>query len=50
MELIFDKPDNLPFGKKSENVKGKLYLEVIITIFPSLTIVLSLRDVAKTVF
>ena len=38
------------FGKRSENVKGKLCLKVIIAIFPSLTIVLSLRDVAKTVF
>ena len=38
------------FGKRSENVKGKLCLKVIIAIFPSLTTVLSLRDVAKTVY
>ena len=38
------------FGKRSENVKGKLCLKVIIAIFPWLTIVLSFRDVAKTAF
>ena len=38
------------FGKRSENLKGKLCLKVNIAIFPSLTMVLSLRDVAKTVF
>ena len=38
------------YSKRSENVKGKLRLKVIIAIFPLLIIVLSLRDVAKTVF
>ena len=38
------------FGKRSENVKEKSCLKVIIAIFPSLTIVLSFRDVAKTAF
>ena len=42
--------DCMKFGKRSENVKGKLCLKVITAIFPSLTIVLSLHDVAKTAF
>ena len=40
----------MQFGKRSENVKGKLCLKVNIAIFPSLTIVLSLRDIANQHF